>query len=163
MIHGEFSDPTLKMGKIEGLSIFQFTLDQGYLRYQRKTYLHNVVIIMFYLIQAPREHFVRFHFSENVNLQYGGCVWDRGDNKMRGWSKISDFDKIFICLFIVSNPYTLSQFGGLLKDLVFQSQGSQGEGLYKITWWVKISKTSKLAPSIKNERILKNKFLRQIN
>ena len=51
-------------------------------------------------------------------------MWGRVNNNMRGWSKNSDFDKIFICLFIVSYPYTLSPFGGLLKDLVLWSQGS---------------------------------------
>ena len=77
---------------------------------------------------------------------------------MRGWSKISDFDKIFICLFIVSNPYTLSQFGGLLKDLVFQSQGSQGEGLYKITWWVKNFKNFKISPLDKERKNIKEQI-----
>ena len=44
-------------------------------------------------------------------------MWGRGDNKMRGWSKISDFDKIFISLFVLSYPYTLSPFGGLLNPI----------------------------------------------
>ena len=37
---------------------------------------------------------------------------------MKGLSKISDFDKIFVCLFVSSYSYTLHPFVCLLKDLV---------------------------------------------
>ena len=47
---------------------------------------------------------------------------------MKGSSKISDFDKIFVCLFVASYPYTLHPFVCLVKDLVLVS----GEGLYKM-------------------------------
>ena len=49
----------------------------------------------------------------------------RGD-KIKGWSKISDFEKIFVYLFVTSYPYTLRPFGYLLKDLVLLEAGVMG-------------------------------------
>ena len=47
-----------------------------------------------------------------------------GDNRMREWLEISDSDKIFICSFVSSYPYTLRPFGCLLKDLVLVKTGA---------------------------------------
>ena len=38
-----------------------------------------------------------------------------GEIKMRGWSKMSDFEKIFVYLLVASYPYTLHPFVYLLK------------------------------------------------
>ena len=48
-------------------------------------------------------------------------MWERSDNKMRGWSKISDFDNIFICLFVVSYPYIVHSV------------------VYLRTWYIRVS------------------------
>ena len=55
-----------------------------------------------------------------------------GDNRMREWLEISDSNKIFICSFVSSYPYTLRPFGCLLKDLVLVKTGGIEGGLYKM-------------------------------
>ena len=46
--------------------------------------------------------------------------------KMRGWSNISDFEKVFVYLFFASYPFTLRPFGYLLKDFVLLEAGVMG-------------------------------------
>ena len=58
-------------------------------------------------------------------------MWGRDDNKMRGWSKISDFDKIFICLFIVSYPLHLVHSVVYLRTWYFGVRGRRGRVFIK--------------------------------
>ena len=109
IIHGKCSDLILKtIQKTEGLSDVFPSLQQirailGTNVQTAETFeLHDVVIIMYFFIQFRP---LKSTIQKIWNLQYGV----RGDNKMRGWSNLSDFDKIFDCLFVISYPYPYAQ------------------------------------------------------
>ena len=55
-----------------------------------------------------------------------------GNNRMKRWSKFSDFEKIFVYLFAASYPYMLHPFEFLLKDLILLESWVMGWGRYKM-------------------------------